>query len=96
MKRYQLTREASNDLGEIARYIATENPNAALELLDRLEERCQALAEMPDIGRLREEFAANLRSVAVGRYVIFYRPDKDGIQVIRVLHGSRDIPGLLE
>jgi toxin ParE1/3/4 len=96
MKRYRLTRDASNDLGEIARYIAAENPAAAQELLDRIEDRCRSLAEMPEAGRLRGELAANLRSVAVGNYVIFYRPDEDGIQVIRVLHGSRDIANLFE
>lgn len=96
MKKYRLTRDASNDLGEIARYLATENPTAAQGLLDRIEERCRSLAEMPETGRLRGELAPNLRSVAVGNYVIFYRPDDEGIQIIRVLHGSRDIPSLFE
>jgi len=96
MKRYRLTPEAENDLDEITGYIANDNPQAALRLLDRIQDRCQQLAEMPETGRIREELAEGLRSGLVGKYVIFYRPDEAGIQVIRVIHGSRDIPSLFE
>ena len=96
MKKYSLTREASRDLVEIARYIATENRTAAIDLVNRLEERCRSLVETPEAGRLREDLAENLRSVAVGKYVIFYRIDEEGIWIIRVLHGSRDIPDFFE
>jgi toxin ParE1/3/4 len=30
------------------------------------------------------------------RYLIFYRPIPDGIEVIRVLHGARDIDTIFE
>jgi len=33
----------------------------------------------------------DLRSSPFGRYVIFYTPVHDGIDVVRVLHGARDI-----
>lgn len=29
------------------------------------------------------------------KYLVFYRPIQDGIEVLRVLHGARDIKGLL-
>jgi toxin ParE1/3/4 len=32
-----------------------------------------------------------LRSFAVGRYVIFYLTIPAGVQIVRVLHGARDI-----
>ena len=48
----------------------------------------------PKWGRLREELAPRIRSFPVGRYVIFYRAGREGIEVARVLHGSRDIPML--
>jgi toxin ParE1/3/4 len=96
MKRYRLTPEAEKDLDQISDYIANDNPQAALRLLGRIEERCQRLAEMPETGRARDELAEGLRSGIVGNYVIFYRLDDEGIQVIRVLHGSRDLPSLFE
>lgn len=49
-----------------------------------------------DDGRSREELAPGLRSLAFGRYVVFYMPLPDGIDVVRVLHGSRDIDALFE
>jgi toxin ParE1/3/4 len=48
------------------------------------------------MGCPREEFAPNLRSAHVGKYTIFYRPEDEGIEVIRVLHGARDLPKLFE
>jgi toxin ParE1/3/4 len=94
VKRYRLTIEAEKDLDEITDFIAADNPKAALRLIDGIEARCQALADMPGMGRGREELAPNLRSSHVGKYIIFYRPEDQGIEVIRVIHGHRDIPNL--
>jgi toxin ParE1/3/4 len=96
MSSYSLTQQAADDLNEIHDFIATDNVTAALRFIDRLEEKFQAIAESPEIGRTRKELAPNLRSFPVGNYVIFYRPIKAGIQVIRVLHGARDIEALFE
>jgi toxin ParE1/3/4 len=61
---------AEADLDDIWWYIAQDNPDAADKLLDRLEERCTALAEFPLTGMSREELLPSLRSVTVGNYVI--------------------------
>jgi toxin ParE1/3/4 len=42
------------------------------------------------IGRSREELAAGLRSIAFGRYVVFYLILEDHVEIARVIHGSRD------
>ena len=88
------TAQANSDLLEIWQYIAEDNLAAADELLDKIAGACQKLAANPLIGRSREELAPSLRSLPAGNYVIFYKPIRDGIVVIRVLHGSRDLPGL--
>jgi len=44
--------------------------------------------------RCRDELAPGLRSLPVGNYVVFYRGREGGIEVIRVLHGARDIDAL--
>jgi toxin ParE1/3/4 len=54
------------------------------------------LAIQPRAGRLRPELAPELRSFPVGRYVVFYRPQDDGIDVVRVLHSARDIESISE
>ena len=46
------------------------------------------------MGRSREELASNLRSLPIDKYVIFYRPFKDGIRVERLLSGYRDFETL--
>lgn len=71
----------------------TASENADL-FLDKLEQRCQSLAEQPQMGHLRDEFSPGLRSFPVGNYLIFYRPIHNGIDVIRVLHGGRYLPAL--
>ncbi|MEI9961622.1 MAG: type II toxin-antitoxin system RelE/ParE family toxin [Limisphaerales bacterium] len=85
------TSQAHLDLVEIAFRIANENPTAADRWLDIIDGKCRMLSQMPELGRRRSEFDPNLRSLPVGNYVIFYRPIQDGIQVIRVLHGARDM-----
>jgi toxin ParE1/3/4 len=45
----------------------------------------------PMMGRARDEIEQGLRSFPFGRYVIFYMPSDDGIDVVRVLHSARDI-----
>ncbi len=85
---------AENDLDEIWLYIAQDNPDSADALLDKIEERCQALAQFPFIGTDRDELMSDLRSLPVGNYLIFYMPIEDGIVVVRVLHGMRDVDAL--
>lgn len=79
------------DYGEIWDYIASQNLVAADRLIDRLDYTLTTLATSPQMGRKAADLAPNLRSFPVGNYLIFYRPIKDGIELIRVLHGSRDI-----
>jgi len=48
------------------------------------------------MGRARVELAPGVRSLPFGRYVIFYLPLHDGIDVVRVLHSARDIEAIFE
>ena len=86
------TTQAHLDLVRIALHIADENPLAADRWLDVIEEKCRLLAQMPGVGRKRDELGPGVRGLPVGDFVIFYRAFEDGIQVLRVLHGARDIP----
>lgn len=96
MTSYFLTPQAAEDLDEIHDFIASDAPSAALRVINSFEEKFVMLAQSPEIGRKREELAQLLRSFPVGNYVIFYRPTRHGIEVIRVLHGARDIETLFE
>lgn len=86
---------AENDLDDIWWYIAQDSPDNADRFLDRLEESFSALANFPKMGMSRDDIQADLRSQPVGKYLIFYLPLADGIEIVRVLHGSRDVESLL-
>ena len=56
------------------------------------------LAGQPRIGELRDELRPGMRSFSVGNYVIYYRPVETmaiSIEIVRVLHGGRDVKRLL-
>lgn len=82
---------AELDLLDIWDYIADDSLDRADEFLDRIESKLQTLAQNPGIGKRREELLPGLQSFPIGNYVVFYREISNGIDVIRVLHGSRDI-----
>lgn len=85
---------AREDLKEIGRYIARESQNlaVALRFLDSIEQKLQLYATQPEMGQRRPDLGHDVRHFPVGDYVVFYRPMEAGIEVLRVLHGSRDIP----
>lgn len=83
--------ESDIDLYEIAAFIARDNLDAALRLIDKFDETFRLLAEFPTVGQSREDLAPGLRSLPLGNYIIFYRPAETGIEVVRVLHGARDM-----
>lgn len=86
-----ITPLAEEDLGDIWDYAAESDAGRADRLLDLVHEKCQRLAEYPGMGRARHDLLVNLRSFTVRNYVSFYQPITDGIVVLRVLHGARDI-----
>ncbi len=94
MKRFRLTGPAQWDLREIRVYISRDSPTAAARQVRLIRERCQRLAERPGIGYPRDELGSGIRGFTVGAYVILYRKSPDGIQVVRVLHGARDIEAI--
>ena len=82
---------AKADLVEIWDYIADDSENRADAFIETINQKLAVLAERPNIGRARDELGKNIRSFPVGRYVIFYMPIQGGIDVVRVLHGARDL-----
>ena len=86
--------QAEADLIEIWTYIAQDSPTRADKLLDQFDEKSQTLAQSPFIGKARDELGPTIRSFPIGNYVLFYQPVEGGIEIIRVLHGARDIEAL--
>jgi len=102
-RRILLRPEAERDLDEQADYIARDHSiEAALRFYSAVEETLALLVAQPRLGtarRFRNPLLAGVRMCVVkGRekHLIFYRPTKGGIEVLRVLHGARDIERLFE
>lgn len=91
MSRLTFSHLAQRDLQAIADFIKRDNSSAALRWVNHLEKQCQKLIDMPQIGRLHEDLAPELRGFPVGRYIIFYREQTNGILIVRVLHSARDV-----
>ena len=97
MSRYQLTPEASSHVDEIADFIAEESVDAALRVLDALEDAFRQLAEMPEMGHTREDLTERpVKFWSVFSYLVVYEPASRPLTVLAVLHGARDVRRLLK
>jgi toxin ParE1/3/4 len=83
--------QAELDVTSIWTFIADDNARAADALIDRIDKTAEMLAETPLAGRARPELGSKLRSFPVEKYVIFYVPVPDGIEIVRVMNGRQDI-----
>ncbi len=93
---------ALRDLDEAAASIQDQSgPDRAIRFLRAADSTFAMLAGMPGIGTRYEPdepLYADLRFFPITRhrkFLAFYRPLPDGIEVLRVLHGARDIAGIL-
>lgn len=91
MSKLRYTFAARTDLTDILLYIAADKPTAALDWVDRIEARCLLIAQYPEIGELRPELGEGIRSVSIGRYVIFHRKTTQGVEILRVIPGDKSI-----
>ena len=56
-----------------------------------LREKFELLVQHPELGEQRSELSTDCRSFVAGRYVIYYRPNHDSVEIARVLHSARDL-----
>lgn len=97
MKRYYLAPVARQDLQEIQAYVALASFQAARRLTGRFRQAFRRLADMPLIGHLREDLTERpFRFWSVASYLVIYRPVPDGVEIVRIVHGSRNVEALLD
>ena len=102
-KRIKVLPQAKVDFNEESVYLAREaSAEVGIRFFDAVQDTFQSLLEMPGMGKLKlvnNPRLAELRQWPVSgfeKYLIFYRPTPTGIEIIRVLHGARDIDHILE
>jgi toxin ParE1/3/4 len=94
MNRYKISQLAEQDLEDIWVYLAQNNQILADRQVANILNRLPMLAQFPDMGQMRDDLSEQLRSFPVKPYVVFYIKLDDGIEVVRIVHQSRDIDRL--
>jgi plasmid stabilization system protein ParE len=94
---------ADRDIDSLARYYAREaGIDTAVRFLDAVKRTCEMLATHPRMGwpcRLRHPELASTRVFRVlgfDKILVFYRPAKNRVEVLRVQHGSRHLESLFD
>lgn len=93
---------ALDDIDEITSYIAADNPMAAEYVREAVFDTAETLGAHPDLG-VRPRFSARrfagirfLPTSSYPNYLVFYRELSDEVEILRVLHGARNLPSLFE
>jgi toxin ParE1/3/4 len=93
--RAHFTPQAEIDLEEIGDYIALDNPRRAVSLIREMRQHCEKIAEGPHHYVVRQDLGDTIRICAHGNYLIVFERFDDGALILRVLHGARNVPGVL-
>ena len=102
-QRFTVLPAADRDLDEQADYLARKAGLAtALRFFEATAATFETLVRMPGMGERRESQVPRLAGLRVSRvtgfenHLVFYRPAEGGIEIVRVLHGARDIDSVLD
>jgi toxin ParE1/3/4 len=101
MPRVTRAPDARRDIIAISDYLTERSVDAALRFLDAMDETCKMLADQPALGGLCELEGRDLGAVPLWQvkgfrnYLIFYRAEDYGIDVLRVIHAARDWEAIL-
>jgi toxin ParE1/3/4 len=92
MGKVHFTRRAREDLLNIWIYISPRNSEALADsIYDRIEQACERLREHPQLAPARPEIAEGARALVIERWLALYRLTEDGVQVVRIVDGARDL-----
>jgi plasmid stabilization system protein ParE len=96
MPAYELSPDALQDLQDIWDYVAFDSEDAADRLENEFFSTFEKLAVRPRIGHVRPDVSKrDVLFWPTGSYLIVYRERPNALQVVAVLHGSRDVPEVM-
>lgn len=93
--RIQWTRGAKHNLKQVEKYIAQDNPQAAIDTVLKIIKSVEALADYPIMGRTGRIFGTRELIIGATPYIIPYRVDGERIIILRVLHSATRWPNPL-
>lgn len=90
---YKFTESAEGDFASIIDYTVQRWGGVqAVKYIEGLEELAASLAQTPDLGKSREDLHKGLIVFPYERHLLFYRKERHGITIVRILHESMDTP----
>ncbi len=99
MSRYLFTPQATRDLFDIWNFIARDNREAADRVEAAMFRACDLLVDSPLAGRMRNDLTQLPVRFWVlhpySNYFVVYDPEKKPLQIIRIIHGARDLSSVL-
>ena len=90
-RKLSISARAKRDLIDIRNFVAVDSPTAAKNQIGRILMHADVLRDQPFLGRDRSPLSPNLRSIVERPYTIFYYPQDDEIEIVRILANRRDI-----
>ena len=88
---------ASRDLESILDYLAEQSSiDAAESFLEKVNQTCQNLVTFPSLGRSRNELFPGIRSLPIDQHLIFYRLQKEEIEILRIVSGYQNLDTLFK
>ena len=91
MDQYIISTEAIRDMEQILDYLANTNINAGEKFLEEFSKKCRYLTQFPLMGRSYREIRPYLRGLPMKNYIIFYRLTEQGLEIMPVIKGERDL-----
>ena len=101
-KKLVIMPRARAELYDQAEYISVDNEDLSRRFLAAADAAFAELLATPGLGRVREFHGARLHGLRSWRirgfenWLVFYRVTEEAIEVVRVLHGARDVDALLD
>ena len=94
MKQHIISPEANQDLEDIIDYFTIRNVDAGERFIDEFNKKCRHLANFPNMGRSYADIKDYLRGIPIEGYIILYRINDSGIEILRVISGYKDLESL--
>lgn len=94
MSHYVINIQASQDLNNIADYFFERDVDAGERFFQAFNRKCQQLAKFPSMGRSYTEIRTSLRGVPLQGYIVFYKVRNNGVEILRVISGRRNLGDL--
>jgi toxin ParE1/3/4 len=95
MSSFRLSVLARQDLQNVSVYVSEQSgEERARGLVRDIVSEFPKLSDFPGMGPARPELSRGLHSLPVAGYIIFYRRYLDGVRIVRVIHGARDMAGI--